>query len=141
MASRLERVELGIDDKGEPITSCIVVDEGAARAATKPAKKATGWAQVALDQLRELSLSGEAAPDSNHIPSKARVVSLELWRKYFDKKHPSSNPDNKRRTFDRAVARLQELDFIGIWDDLAWLPQVPDKSGQTRTSGKFVREA
>jgi hypothetical protein len=130
MASRLERVELGTNDEGELITSCIVVaaDEAAARA--KQAKLPAA-AKLALDQLRELVVEcGERAPASNHIPRDVRTVSLTLWKKYFHNKHPSGDPDTTRKAFVRAVERLQELHLIGLWDDRAWLPDIPDKAGQ-----------
>ncbi|MFH0297229.1 AAA family ATPase [Bradyrhizobium sp. 31Argb] len=129
MACRLERVELGTDDEGELITSCIMVETDEAAAAKRP-KKLTGMEKLALDQLRELSAElGVRSAASNHIPHNVRVVPKELWRKYFHNKHPSDDADTTRKAFVRAVAKLQELQLIGLWNDEAWLPDVPDKAG------------
>jgi hypothetical protein len=132
MASRLEHVELGNDDDGDPLTSCVVVPADDAAAAGAKQSKATGAAQLALDQLRELIVSdGEPAPASNHIPPHVRVVSAVLWRECFYKAHAGSKPDTKQKSFVRAVTRLQELHLVGLWGDQAWLTDKPDITRQT----------
>jgi hypothetical protein len=54
LASRLERVELGTDDDGDVLTSCVVV-EADDEAATAKRPKLSAMEKLALDQLRELS--------------------------------------------------------------------------------------
>jgi hypothetical protein len=130
LASRLEGVELGTDDDGDRLTSCVVVPVDVV---PKKSPKLNPSTKLALQQLRELITDvGEAAPPSTHIPAEARVVSVLLWRENFYKAHSSDKSDTKRRAFDRAVERLQELHIIGLWSDMVWLP---DNSGQVRTNG------
>jgi hypothetical protein len=126
MASRLERVELGTDDDGELISSCVVVEaEGKA-----VAPNLTAMQKLALDQLRELSV-GSAVHKAGHlhIPAGVRPISKKLWQTYFHNKHPSDEPDTTRKAFVRAVERLQELHLVGLWDDQAWLSDIPDMTG------------
>jgi hypothetical protein len=128
MASRLERVELGDDDEGEVISSCIVAETDE-EAAKKP-PKLHPMQKLALELLQELSADmGVRAPGSNHIPRDVRVVSKELWRKYFHNRHPSDDPDTTRKAFVRAVERLQELHLVGLWENEAWVPDMPDMAG------------
>lgn len=131
--SRLEAVEVGVDDDDEPITSCVVVPAEKAEAET--ARKLTGAAKIALDHLRRaLEDAGETPPASNHIPRTNLVVRTDLWRRYCEKGSltTSDNSDTQDRTFRRASQRLQELGVIGVWDDLVWIVRTrrtrPDKS-------------
>ena len=126
--SRLESVEVGIDDDGEPITSCVVVP--AEKSETAAGLRIGGKAKIALDHLRRaLEDCGETPPTSNHITGTKRVVPKALWRTYCDMGSlaDSDNPDSQRRVFARAVKTLQKLGYIEVWDDLVWL------TGTTRT--------
>jgi hypothetical protein len=117
--ARLERVELGPDDEGDMMTSCIVIP--AEIAGKEP--KLPPAAKLALDQLRELIAAvGTAPPASNHIPQQPdiRVCPVELWREHFYRVYPGK-PDTKQKAFVRASLTLQEQKTIGIWDTYAWL--------------------
>jgi hypothetical protein len=124
-------VEVGTDDNGGPITSCAIVPvEGGSK---KRQTKLGDVSQLALNKLHELIAEvGEPAPASNHIPPGARICSATLWRETFYRAHPAGPDrlDTKRKAFDRAVLRLQELGLIGLWSDRAWLPDISDMSGQ-----------
>jgi hypothetical protein len=128
LTCRLERVELGTDDEGEPITSCIVVETDNAAAGKRV--KLSAMQKLARDQLKEVAIEmGVRSGGSKHIPPGVTVVPKEVWRKYFYNKHPSDDPDNKRKAFVRAVEKLQELQLVGLWEDQAWLPDMPDMAG------------
>ena len=120
--SRLEQVEVGLDDDGEPITSCVIVPSSEAAAGT--GRRLTGAAKIALDFLQKaLDDAGEFPPASNHIPPAVRVVSGSLWRAYCEKGSltTSDKSDTKDKAFNRAYHRLQELGAIGVWTDLVWI--------------------
>ena len=120
--SRLEQVEVGLDDDGEPITSCVIVPSSEAAADT--GRRITGAAKIALDFLQKaIDDAGEPAPASNHIPRTIRVVRGSLWRAYCDKGSltTSDKKDSKDKAFNRAYHRLQELGAIGVWTDLVWI--------------------
>ena len=122
IVSRLEPVELGADDDGDTITTCIVVpgEGGAARTQGQP----TGAAKIALNHLYNvLAEVGEVPPANNHIPPDTRTCPVELWRAhcYAGTIAETDKPDTKQKAFVRASKRLQELGSIGVWNDQVWI--------------------
>ena len=69
--SRLEVVEVGTDDDGDPITSCVIVPvDGLAPSLKDKAVTLTKGAKIALDALHEaVGDYGAIPPASNHIPT------------------------------------------------------------------------
>lgn len=121
--SRLESVDLGCDDDGDPITSCVVVPADGEQIPTKK-KQVSGATKIALDLLiRALADDGKKAPASNHIPTGVVTCAIDLWRRYcYDGMlTESQDADTKRKAFHRASKRLQELRIIGVWQDHVWL--------------------
>ena len=132
--SSLEVVELGTDDDGDAITSCVVVEVDAPSTAQR---KMNGAAKIALEQLRNAIIdSGQEPPASDHIPRTKHVVRMPIWRSYCDKGGVSNSdkPDTKRKAFERASMKLQEAEIIGVWDEWVWLSDNSDKSGQIEMS-------
>jgi hypothetical protein len=125
IGSRLERVELGLDDDGDPISSCVIVPAKI----VKKERAMAGAVKLALDQLHEvLAETGEVPPANSHIPRGIRVCSAILWREHFYRAYPGK-PDTQSKAFVRACLKLQELKKIGLWSDMAWLPDMPDMTG------------
>lgn len=121
--SRLQVVEVGQDQDGEPITSCIIVpaDDEEPPDARGRIKGAT---KIALDLLRKaIDEVGETAPASNSIPRTKKVVRSDVWREYAyaGSISETDTPDSKRKAFNRAVTKLQEAGRIGVWTDFVWL--------------------
>jgi len=88
-------------------------------------QRACGAAKVALDLLkRAVCDAGERPPASNHIPQSGtiRVVPVSLWRRYCyaGTAGERDNAETKRKAFNRASSKLQELGKIGIWDEWVW---------------------
>jgi hypothetical protein len=125
--SRLESIEVGIDEDGELIESCIVVPSEATRA--KPTKRGNALsksAQIALKAFQKaLDEAGEAAPASNHIPPNTRIAKLETWRKYAYGLgiSGSDEPRAKQAAFKRAVETLIAANVIVSWQEQCWLAQ------------------
>jgi hypothetical protein len=120
-AFALEVVELGLDDDGDPITTCIVTEEGV----PAPATRLSGWNKLAFDLLvRALNEAGEAAPIGPDFPRTKQVVRLGVWRDFFARGAAASadNPDTIARTFRRTVTSLKNLNRINTWEDFVWLP-------------------
>lgn len=123
IGSQLEQVEVGIDEDGDPLTSCIVVEGEAAQASTKTptlSKSAT----IGLHALQEAIIgAGEAAPTSNHIPTGARIVTVNLWRQYAYQRGISaadSGERAKQQAFKRASEHLVATGRVGIWGEHVW---------------------
>lgn len=123
--SRLRVVSVGVDEEGDPITSCVIEPaEQTAIPDREPSPRLSKGAKIALDALREaVAEMGQPAPASNHIPPQARVVSAENWRKYFYSKTPSDSetPRARQQAFKRAIEALQAANVIGAWDDVVWI--------------------
>jgi hypothetical protein len=124
VASRLEWVEVGTDQDGDAITSCVVlpVEPGAVMPAAKkkPSSKA---AQIALRALVEaLAELGEAAPPANHIPEKVKVTTLDRWRDYAYRRGISASdvPRARQLAFRRASECLIGEGRVGVWDTFVW---------------------
>lgn len=122
VASRLEVVEVGADDDGDIITSCVIVpaEDGASMAAAR----VTGAAKTALELLRRsIDDDGKPAPHSHHFPAGARTVPVSLWRTYCETGTvaESDKPDSRRKAFARACEKLQALGLVGLWANLVWI--------------------
>lgn len=120
ICSRLRAVEVGLNDNGDPITSCIV--EPADPEKPAPARLSPACA-MALDALREaIDQSGAVPPASNHIPAYTKTVGVELWRALVYARAIADGTQNaKRMAFRRAADQLQARGLIGAWSDLVWL--------------------
>jgi hypothetical protein len=118
--SRLEVIEVGTDIRtGKPITSCIIVPVEDS-APTKKGPKLTGDAKLALDLLHGLIAEVGEPVTSNHVPANVPVVPLDLWREHFYNAHTGTSRDTKKKAFQRAAGKLQNLHFIGVWAEKVW---------------------
>src|SRR6202011_1395546 len=86
-ASQLEVVEIGIDDDGDKITSCVIVPvEGLAPQKEKP-KKLPAAAAKALKALHEIiDDAGTIPPHDSYIPPQIKTVLVEQWRAHAYKR-------------------------------------------------------
>ena len=120
--SRLEPVELGTDDDGEPITSCVIVPADKSDSGTT--KRLPAAAKIALDLLvKAINDAGETAPASGTIPSDISVCPVDVWKRYCEAGSitVSDKPDTKDKSFRRASEKLQSLGYIGVWRDYVWI--------------------
>ena len=93
ICSRLERVELGTDDDGEPITSCVVVPSETCGKAAVPLK---GAAKVGLEALYEaIAEEGEVVSVRafREIPGQPRCPLAGVFRGK-DKRHDKAGQQN-----------------------------------------------
>jgi hypothetical protein len=130
IVSRLEQVEVGIDDDGEPITSCVVSPTDTS--GTRMNANVPPSAKIALDALNEAVAEGGEVVAGGGIPPGTRTVPLVRWREVCEAKMiaDSEKPDSKYKAFVRASKRLQTLNIIGVWNDRVW---VTGHAGQART--------
>jgi hypothetical protein len=131
--SHLKLLELGTDDDGDPIVSCIVepLDEGGTQRAVKV--KLSPSARTALTMLAEAILDMGSIPSAHQrIPQNTRTTRTTDWRSYYyaNTISDTDNPDSKSRAFRRAVSELQAAHVIGVWQDQVW---IAGQAGQDRT--------
>jgi AAA domain len=124
MVSKLERVEVGVDDDGNELSSCVVVPvEDTAPATTKDKRKKLSKADAtALRALHEaIDEVGTTPPASNHIPANIRTTTLDQWRNYAYRMGISTGEQRaKEMAFKRASERLIGDNRVAVWEQEAW---------------------
>ncbi len=122
IVSALEQVELGLDDDGEPVTSCVIVPVEGRPVRPLPVRKLSARQQLAIDALTEsLATAGQAAPTSFQLPASTIVVPIELWRKEMTARgaiDPAAA--NPREDFRRVQNQLHARHIIGVRNELVW---------------------
>jgi hypothetical protein len=122
IVSRLERVELGTDADGDPVTSLVVLPADGPIQRRTVARKLSPRQKLALDALDECAISsGTPAPASLELPGRTVVVELTAWRKELYRKgvldHDAKSP---REEFKRVRQQLQAPNLIGVNGELVW---------------------
>jgi hypothetical protein len=125
----LKQVQLGIDEDGDEITSCIV--EPVQHAPTRRRVRLSVQHQRALDQLHRLYTDGVARCidprelgladiDPCCIP---RVVTREEWRSRCETAGLSTtgNANSERAAFKRSVDELEKAGLIARFGEYVWL--------------------
>jgi hypothetical protein len=123
-ASRLEVIEVGLDDDGDKITSCVIVPvEGLAPSRKDKAAKLTKGAKIALDAFHEaVGDCGKVPPASNHIPGGVKCATIDQWRDYALRRgiSTSDKESGRRMAFVRATESLVAARRVAIWEGYAW---------------------
>jgi AAA domain len=122
IVSRLDRVELGSDPDGDPITSLVVLPvEGSIQRRTVT-RKLTPRQKLALGALDECATSsGTPTPPSLELPARTVVVQLNAWRKELYRKGVlDRDAKSPREEFKRVRQQLQARGLIGVRDELVW---------------------
>lgn len=121
LAFTLKVVELGVNHRGKPITSCVV--EAAEASQVNKGGKASPAERKAIQQLENLLADeGETLPKSPNYPN-VSGVSLEQFRERLSLAGITSrdNPASERSQWSRLRQSLVSKDLIGIWGDHVWL--------------------
>jgi len=137
---RLLTVELGIDDDGDAITTCVVdiCDQPSKKEKTG---KLAGREEISLEALREaIRTSGQAMTGSDY-PSRTRAVRIEAWRTEWDKQSvcSSDKPDSQRRAFERSRDKLTDANYIRSYNGLFWVVSDAGQAGQTSDKSGHVQ--
>jgi hypothetical protein len=123
--SRLKVVDLGEDENGEDVSSCVIepVDEFNTKQATKKGPTLSPAQGRALQLLTNAVASGgEVPPASKHIPASARCVTETMWREYCYRGAISAgDQDAKRMAFKRAAEALVTAGRVGKWEPWVWV--------------------
>jgi hypothetical protein len=121
-AFKLCQVEIGVDEDGDPVTSCSV-DENVTPPTARPLlHKLTGAAAAGMQQLANcLAAHGETMPTSDHIPSNINGVTLGRWKSWLINAGILNPDGNPREQFRRIRVTLQGRKIIGVWGDYVWL--------------------
>lgn len=128
----LEQVELGTDDDGDAVTSCVVrFRQGNIGNRAKTAKKLPPQAKTALDVLHNVYIGDKA----RHVPKDQingvnvpKCLRLSDWREECRAKglsksedEPKKKADAEKKAFGRAVEAIEAAGLIGTYGDEVWL--------------------
>jgi KaiC/GvpD/RAD55 family RecA-like ATPase len=122
----LQAVELGTDEDGDPITSCVIVPTDVPTSAHTPRPRAlSGAARVGLKALAEtIAEHGERMPETSTIPRGVQAVTINRWRSRFVVRYGSDGErkaDAVGKAFRRAKDQLLAREKIVISDPYVWV--------------------
>jgi len=125
-AFELKVVELGSDEDGESVTSCVLAEtEGAReRRGADRTYRLPNSTKVALDLLKRAIVDeGKIPPGSNNIPNNVRAVQASVWKEYCYAGliSDSDRPEAKQKAFKRAFDGLLASKVIGSWGGWIWV--------------------
>jgi hypothetical protein len=119
-AFRLEPLALGNNQRGQPVTSCVVVQTDVP-ALTAVSAKLTQTQMIALRCLDDVMKTNAITATVFADNAEGLVVRIEDWRASFYRTgKPGETQDTKKKAFQRAVEGLQLKGRIGTRDDLVW---------------------
>jgi hypothetical protein len=122
ITSRLVVIEVGTDEDGEAITSCVIEPAEDESVPTKAVRLSPTQGRALQLLADAIARAGEVPPTCNHIPSNVPCVSESLWREYcYNGAISSGDQDAKRRAFKRAAEALVAAGRIGKWEPWVWV--------------------
>lgn len=109
----LEVVDMGADDDGDPITSCVIRPSAGAGVRAKP-----------LTPTQQMGIDAFMAAASTNIGSADQSVHarLDQWRDEFYRRSTADNTDSKARSFHRVRAALVDSGKLTNLADIYRLP-------------------
>jgi hypothetical protein len=122
VVSRLQRIELGNDADGDPITSLVVLPSDGRPTKRATTRKLSDRQRLALAALDECASSGGLpAPANLELPSRTIVVELTAWRdELYVRGVLDRDAKSPREEFKRVRNSLHARGLIGIRDEMVW---------------------
>lgn len=124
----LKVIELGQDEKGRPVTSCVVVQNDMKIGADNRADRLSDGQRIAFEMLCQ-ALAETGSERGHGIPEKAltfgfetRVCRVSEWasRTGTALHDPDKAADTADRMFRRYKTKLQALGIVGVYEDYVW---------------------
>jgi hypothetical protein len=120
-AFRLEPVELGRNQRGKPVTSCVVVTATDAPAVPAEAVPLTNNERIALRCLDQAMKADAIRATVFDDDVEGLVVRTDDWRAWFYREgKPGADRKAQEKAFRRALDGLLAKGRIGTRDDLIW---------------------
>jgi hypothetical protein len=120
----LEVIEIGQDQDGDVVTSCVVEHKVETVRAARP-PKLTGVGRIAFDALREvIAERGSALPQTSAIPPGRNGVTEDLWRERFGRRYGDEEGRGKEaaaRGYRRAKEQLLGAKLVGMFSPWVWI--------------------
>ena len=119
-AFSLQTVELGLNRRNKPVTSCVVIPL-AAPAKTNQGPKLNDWERLALTAIQEVI--GERGEMGYGSLPRVKVIPVDSWRDRWFGRASIDDPVTKRVTWSRTKKRLLNLRIVGFMEEKVWLIQ------------------
>jgi hypothetical protein len=124
LSFRLDRVDLGEDEDGDPITTLIVEETHAADAANATQQRVTGNEATALRML-DSALLHQAQRVFTDDGTERHAIHIEHWRECFYRDgKPGVSKDIQKKAFQRACESLLNKQRIASRDGFIWRPDM-----------------
>ncbi len=119
---RLDPVELGANQRGKPVTSCVAVALDAGEVPRKaPSGGLHGRSRQAFEVLVEI-LGAEGLAGFHGVPSGFLSVPADRWREaFYSRAMVTETPTARRKAFQRAGATLEEKKLIAGSAGRVWI--------------------
>lgn len=119
-AFNLQTVELGLNRRSKPVTSCVVVPLPPP-AKTIKGPKLNDWERLALTAIQEVI--GERGEMGYGSLPRTKIVSVDLWKDRWFGRASIDDAVTKRVTWGRTKKRLINLRIVGFMEEKVWLIQ------------------
>lgn len=129
---KLKVIELGEDEDGDPVTSCVVVPADASEAVQEKPKgpRLNATQRQALNELQAtLQAHRVGVPDDFPIERRGNMAGgIVTSRKVFQGRWTAIAASDKSdsvaaATFRRVITDLQNAGLVGVWNDFIWVVQ------------------
>jgi hypothetical protein len=119
----LEIEEVGTDEDGQPITSCVVAPIPQTEGGKPPAKiqKLTPEYQKALEYLADAVADHGERRTGNDIPAGISLVTIDRWRERLTQRGLYEPGPNARQWFQRVRNKLIAANRIAIDGEYVWV--------------------
>jgi hypothetical protein len=115
----LKRVELGLNHRGKPVTSCVV--EPAEEGAAKSRVSLTNGEAMALRILHDVMATQPVQVPYQAYQAGVQVAtSKHAWRETFFARSTADSHEAKKKAFNRAADGLAQKGQIGVHHDTVW---------------------
>ena len=115
----LKRVELGLNHRGKPVTSCVV--EPTDERPTKPRVSLTNGEAMALRILHDVMATQPVQVPYQALQAGVQVAtSKHAWRETFFARSTADSHEAKKKAFNRAADGLAQKSQIGVHHDTVW---------------------
>lgn len=129
IAFRLHQVEIGTDEDGDPVTSCIVEPSDIDPQSLRGGRRLSDKQKITLAALeRTLIETGQFPPREipDNVCNRTRIGKVAMmsdWRSAaMSALHtPDTQPDSARTAFNRSRDALQAAEIVATWEEWAWL--------------------
>jgi len=122
IASRLERMDIGIDQDGDVQSSCVIVPVEGELPRAVPQRRLSDRQRLAIEALTETVLqAGKPAPPEWQLPAGIQIVGADAWREELIRRSVIDRDGaNPRQDFKRLRESLAARKLIGNRDEQVW---------------------